>query len=144
MSKNHRTQIGRMILIENNVPLICNNCSSALDLEVHHKNKDFNDNSIDNLEYLCEFCHKVVHGKKLGRNTKYKNKNDKDNDAKMSEPYNDHLNMELKKQIAKAIGKSAMSTTFSKETIAKITEVERDFKSRSQCIEYYFWVGVQA
>src|ERR1035437_7005192 len=32
-------------------------------LDMHHKNKNHNDNSITNLETLCANCHRVVHKK---------------------------------------------------------------------------------
>jgi len=43
---------------------ICNRCnfSNIIALEVHHKDRDRNNNDIDNLEVLCSNCHKIEHG----------------------------------------------------------------------------------
>jgi len=44
---------------------VCMKCgySNARVLEVHHKNKNREDNSIDNLEVLCANCHTLEHYK---------------------------------------------------------------------------------
>lgn len=43
---------------------ICERCGRKFDinhLEVHHKNRDKSDNSMENLEVLCEYCHDKEH-----------------------------------------------------------------------------------
>lgn len=42
---------------------ICTKCGfpNRLALEVHHKDKDRNNNEIDNLEILCANCHNISH-----------------------------------------------------------------------------------
>jgi 5-methylcytosine-specific restriction endonuclease McrA len=45
---------------------ICEKCGSEERLQVHHKNKDTSDNSIQNLMTLCYSCHSDSHnGRKL-------------------------------------------------------------------------------
>lgn len=42
---------------------ICERCGSTDNIHVHHKNRDRDDNSDENLEILCQSCHMKEHGK---------------------------------------------------------------------------------
>jgi len=48
---------GKRILIENGRLLACAICHSEKKVQVHHKNKNWSDNSLENLEFLCQSCH---------------------------------------------------------------------------------------
>lgn len=48
----------------NNLPNFCNRCGYSLSikaLDVHHRDRDRNNNSIENLEILCCNCHALEH-----------------------------------------------------------------------------------
>lgn len=44
-----------------NVPYVCNGCDSRKRLHAHHKNLDPFNNSLDNLMWLCHWCHARIH-----------------------------------------------------------------------------------
>ena len=44
-----------------NLPNHCDNCSSPKNLTVHHKDKNPNNNRLQNLQILCEDCHNKIH-----------------------------------------------------------------------------------
>ena len=46
----------------------CTRCSKEENLAVHHKNKDRNDNSHENLITLCKSCHLMQHKKRRSKN----------------------------------------------------------------------------
>ena len=39
----------------------CNKCGSITKLDIHHKDSDYNNNTLINLELLCEKCHIQYH-----------------------------------------------------------------------------------
>src|SRR6516162_6446443 len=39
----------------------CEQCGTTVDLEIHHKNRDWSDNSLSNLQTLCSTCHMKLH-----------------------------------------------------------------------------------
>lgn len=39
----------------------CFECGTGINLEVHHKDKDYTNNNFDNLVFLCISCHKDIH-----------------------------------------------------------------------------------
>ena len=43
----------------------CNRCSKPEDLQIHHKNRNRKDNTIENLEVICYACHKLEHAKRI-------------------------------------------------------------------------------
>lgn len=44
---------------------LCERCG-AVAVIVHHKDRNENNNYSDNLESLCNHCHEIEHGRKLG------------------------------------------------------------------------------
>jgi len=40
---------------------ICNKCGIPRNLEIHHKNGDYEVNNLQNIELLCHNCHKLIH-----------------------------------------------------------------------------------
>lgn len=42
-------------------PRKCERCASTIRLQIHHKNRDWSDNAISNLEILCTSCHAKEH-----------------------------------------------------------------------------------
>lgn len=42
----------------------CELCNSRDDLTIHHKDLDYRNNIIDNLQTLCRECHEDLHGNK--------------------------------------------------------------------------------
>lgn len=64
-----------LLLEKYEIPLECNRCPSTIehDLQLHHKNRNPKDNRKKNLEVLCFNCHKLDHGKKLGKHGRYAN-----------------------------------------------------------------------
>jgi hypothetical protein len=47
--------------------LRCELCSSDINLEVHHKDMDRNNNKKDNLQVLCISCHRKQHPREIKR-----------------------------------------------------------------------------
>ena len=47
---------------------MCECCGGSQKLAIHHVNEDWQDNSIENLQTLCVYCHQQWHGlhRKLG------------------------------------------------------------------------------
>ncbi len=43
----------------------CMFCGSKDYLEIHHKDKNNENNRIDNLVFVCHSCHEKVHGRKI-------------------------------------------------------------------------------
>jgi hypothetical protein len=39
----------------------CDLCGSAKNLQVHHKDKDLSNNTLENLQTLCASCHNTLH-----------------------------------------------------------------------------------
>lgn len=58
----------RLIMFRQTEKPVCNKCNYDIKdaLEVHHKDTNHNNNSLDNLEILCCNCHALEH-RKLGR-----------------------------------------------------------------------------
>jgi hypothetical protein len=56
----------RIVLIENNIPMICKEC--GLDdkrvLVAHHKDGNRKNKDVNNLEWLCRNCHYLAHNRK--------------------------------------------------------------------------------
>jgi len=46
-----------------NLPNVCEACGSQEKLRVHHKNKNRQDNRIENLMIVCKSCHNKIHEK---------------------------------------------------------------------------------
>lgn len=40
---------------------VCNKCGSNENLEVHHKDKNPQNNVLENLKILCRHCHRIEH-----------------------------------------------------------------------------------
>lgn len=59
-------QLKTRLISENILPYICNKCSLdvwleiPIPLELHHKNGNSDDNSLNNLELLCPNCHAMT------------------------------------------------------------------------------------
>lgn len=43
----------------------CEVCLSSLNIEIHHRNENWRDNTLENLQRLCSSCHKKAHSHKL-------------------------------------------------------------------------------
>lgn len=43
---------------------MCELCGSTKKLDVHHKDEDYNNNNITNLQILCRSCHMKIHKRK--------------------------------------------------------------------------------
>jgi len=39
----------------------CEICGSTYKIQIHHKNRNFRDNNIENLQILCRSCHYQIH-----------------------------------------------------------------------------------
>lgn len=48
-------------------PKVCNGCGSWDNLQVHHKDGNHENNSPDNLEWLCVNCHSKKHKRYIPR-----------------------------------------------------------------------------
>ena len=44
--------------------MICENCGSNKNIDVHHKDMNYKNNSIENLMLLCRSCHLKIHRNK--------------------------------------------------------------------------------
>ena len=53
------------ISITKELPQICNRCGSNENIEVHHKDKNPQNNDLDNLEIICRHCHRLEHISRL-------------------------------------------------------------------------------
>ena len=58
----------------------CENCFSKINIEVHHRDKNRNNNSKENLQILCKLCHLLLH--KVGVKRKVFTKSWRDNIGK--------------------------------------------------------------
>lgn len=58
----HQTAIQIMNLL--GVEKKCSKCGKTKNVDVHHKDTNYQNNNIDNLEYLCRSCHMKEHRKK--------------------------------------------------------------------------------
>ena len=52
----------RTAIVKNGTELKCNECGTDRRIEVHHKDRDITNNSVDNLIPLCKDCHIELHG----------------------------------------------------------------------------------
>jgi len=52
----------RTAIVKNGTELTCNECGTDRRIEIHHKDTDITNNSIDNLIPLCKQCHINLHG----------------------------------------------------------------------------------
>ena len=60
---------GRIARSKIDKPRICVGCGEIKGkLYVHHKDGNYANNSIDNLEYRCPHCHREVHPTPFGKN----------------------------------------------------------------------------
>jgi len=57
--KTHKSSFHR--LARNFVDQSCKICKSTENLDVHHKDKNYKNNEISNLETLCHSCHMKLH-----------------------------------------------------------------------------------
>jgi len=51
----------RRVMANAKIPSICVDCGKVDKLHIHHKNKDHQDNRVDNLEFVCPKCHHKRH-----------------------------------------------------------------------------------
>lgn len=51
------------IIIKNTLGNKCSKCNSTQNLEIHHKNKDYQNSTINDVELLCKSCHLKIHSK---------------------------------------------------------------------------------
>ena len=47
------------------LPPYCDNCSSAKDLQIHHRDGNRSNNVVKNLQILCKKCHLEEHGRRI-------------------------------------------------------------------------------
>jgi len=52
----------RTAIVKNGTELKCSRCGTDKRIEIHHKDEDITNNSIDNLIPLCKNCHFLIHG----------------------------------------------------------------------------------
>jgi len=52
----------RTAIKKNGTKFKCNECGTDEQIEIHHKDTDITNNSIDNLIPLCRHCHIELHG----------------------------------------------------------------------------------
>lgn len=58
----HQTAVNIMNTL--NIEKKCSECGKKTKVDVHHKDENYNNNCIDNLEYLCRSCHMKKHRKR--------------------------------------------------------------------------------
>jgi hypothetical protein len=64
---NHMRGVARRLLIKSGRPKICVECGSTNRLHCHHKDENYRNNDINNLEWRCASCHGNAHSKSLCR-----------------------------------------------------------------------------
>lgn len=53
--------------------IYCQKCQKKRALELHHKDKNTKNNVLENIEFVCNFCHNKIHkGKKNYENFKHR------------------------------------------------------------------------
>ena len=60
----HRTyysKIAKAIYYEHHTNILCEHCGSIEKIHIHHKDKNWRNNNIDNLQALCKSCHNSFH-----------------------------------------------------------------------------------
>jgi 5-methylcytosine-specific restriction endonuclease McrA len=50
------------------IPKVCMLCKNTYKVEIHHVNKDVNNNNLSNLQILCKNCHAKHHAKEKASN----------------------------------------------------------------------------
>lgn len=60
-SVNELTRSGLLVRARRHLKSACEHCGSTTKLGIHHKNRNWRDNSIDNLMTLCASCHTSLH-----------------------------------------------------------------------------------
>ncbi len=54
--------IARKLLLKNNIPLICSICNTKIKrIHIHHKDRNWKNNLLENLIILCISCHLKIH-----------------------------------------------------------------------------------
>ena len=59
--ETHYHSIARAIYYENHTNIICLNCGSSKDINIHHIDKNWKNNDLNNLQPLCRKCHISKH-----------------------------------------------------------------------------------
>ena len=59
--RSYYSRIARALYYENHTNIICEHCGSTEDICIHHKDKDYKNNNIDNMQPLCISCHLKHH-----------------------------------------------------------------------------------
>lgn len=55
----------RQVMLEAAIPKVCADCGTSIGyIGVHHLDGNENNNALDNLQYLCKSCHKLLHPRK--------------------------------------------------------------------------------
>lgn len=61
--RSHASQRARKIMKAEGVVKECVECHSSKNVQVHHRDEDWQNNELSNLVYLCRKCHLENHGK---------------------------------------------------------------------------------
>lgn len=60
-SRGYFKALAREKMLASNAPRQCAICGAEKNVHVHHKNKNWRDNRVENLIYLCASCHLKLH-----------------------------------------------------------------------------------
>lgn len=61
MLQEHITRSGHLVRARKHLKKACEQCGTSVRLGIHHKNRNWSDDSPDNLETLCSSCHTKLH-----------------------------------------------------------------------------------
>lgn len=64
-NRNWCYKMARIIYSEHHINIICEKCAFPNNINIHHKNKNWRDNRIENLQALCKSCHLSLHRKEF-------------------------------------------------------------------------------
>lgn len=62
-SRTTYARVARSVYKEHNINILCDKCGTNINIQIHHKDHNWKNNNINNLQPLCQSCHMKYHRK---------------------------------------------------------------------------------